>query len=81
MIENGLMSVANVCSQSGIVSGGTNAEEAKVSGKIAMKPNAFAASGVEASSPTHGEHPRERVADQQAEHDPTDHLGRPRSRS
>ena len=48
MIENGLMSAAKVCSQSGIVSGGTKAEEAKVSGKIAMKPNAFAASGVEA---------------------------------
>ena len=46
------MSAANVCSQSGIVSGGTNADEAKVSGKIAMKPNAFAASGVEASRPT-----------------------------
>ena len=48
MVENGLMSVAKVCSQSGIVSGGTKAEEAKVSGKITMKPNAFAASGVEA---------------------------------
>ena len=48
MTENGLMSAAKVCSQSGIVSGGTKAEDAKVSGKIAMKPNAFAASGVEA---------------------------------
>ena len=35
-----------------MVSGGTNADEAKVSGKIAMNPNAFAASGVEASRPT-----------------------------
>jgi hypothetical protein len=29
MVENGLMSVANVCNQSGIVSGGTKAEEAR----------------------------------------------------
>ena len=76
MIENGLMSAANVCSQSGIVSGGTNAEEAKVSGKIAMKPNAFADSGRRGEQADAGEHPRERVADQQAERDPADHLGR-----
>ena len=36
---------ANVFSGSGIVSGGTNADEANVSGKIAMNPNAFADSG------------------------------------
>ena len=51
MVENGLMSVAKVCSHSGIVSGGTNAEDAKVSGKIAMNPNAFADSGLETISP------------------------------
>ena len=51
IVENGLMSAAKVCSQSGIDSGGTNADEAKVSGKIAMKPNAFADSGEETISP------------------------------
>ena len=46
MYENGLMSSAKVCSASGIDSVGTKAEEAKVSGKIAMKPKVFAPSGV-----------------------------------
>ena len=38
-------------SQSGIVSGGTKAEEAKVSGKIAMKPKALADSGEDTIRP------------------------------
>ena len=52
MVENGLIS-ANFCSQLGHRVRGTNAEEAKVSGKIAMNPNAFADSGDETISPIH----------------------------
>ena len=41
---NGLTS-AKACSQSGMESTGTNADEAKVSGKTRMKPIAWADSG------------------------------------
>ena len=47
---NGLAS-ANCRSPSGIDSAGTNADEANVSGKISMKPNEFAVSGVDENSP------------------------------
>jgi hypothetical protein len=49
-VLNGLFS-ANACSQSGIDSGGAKAEEAKVIGKIAMKPSAWADSGDAERSP------------------------------
>ena len=51
MIVNGLMS-ANACSAAGIDSTGTNADEMKVSGKTAMKPTEFAASGEDTSRPS-----------------------------
>ena len=51
MIVNGLTS-ANARSGSGIDCTGTNAEEMKVSGKTAMNPTEFAASGEETSIPT-----------------------------
>src|ERR1700761_3992920 len=44
VIEIGFHS-ANHCRAAGIVSGGTKAEETKVSGKIRMKPRLWAASG------------------------------------
>src|ERR1700761_5273356 len=50
MIVNGL-TCANARSPAGIVATGTNAEEMNVSGKIAMKPIDWAASGVEATNP------------------------------
>jgi hypothetical protein len=43
---------AKVCSHDGIVSTGTNADDANVSGKIAMKPSDWAASGEDAVSPS-----------------------------
>ena len=42
---------ANASSQDGMDSTGTNAEETKVSGKIAMKPRACDASGVDEDNP------------------------------
>ena len=39
------------CSQLGIDSTGTKAEETKVSGKMMVKPHAFAASGDDETSP------------------------------
>ena len=50
-IVNGLTS-ANASIQPGIDSVGTKAEEMKVSGKTAMKPTEFAASGEETSIPS-----------------------------
>ena len=50
MIVNGLIS-ANDCSAAGIESTGTKADEMKVSGKTAMKPTEFAASGEDTSRP------------------------------
>src|SRR5882757_394570 len=46
VIEIGFHS-ANHCRAAGIVSGGTKAEETKVSGKMTMKPRDWAASGDE----------------------------------
>src|SRR5688572_15457438 len=50
IVVNGFAS-ANASSAAGIDSTGTKAEEMKVSGKIVMNPNAFAASGVEETIP------------------------------
>jgi len=50
MFVNGLCSAIG-CSQSGIESGGTNADETNVSGKRIVKPYAFAASGEDAVRP------------------------------
>src|SRR5918996_4308270 len=50
IVVKGLFS-ANGCSQPGIVSTGTNADEMKVTGKRIVKPYAFAASGEDAESP------------------------------
>ena len=50
-IVNGLSS-ANGCSQPGIESTGTNADEANVSGKITMKPRRLRGLGDDAVSPT-----------------------------
>ena len=74
MIVNGL-TPANHFSGSGIVVGGTNAEETKVSGKIAMKPDRVGrlrAGGDQQSDER--EHPRERIADQQQQPEAGDHL-------
>ena len=50
-VVNGFAS-ANCRSPSGIDSAGTNAEEANVSGKIAVKPIEFAVSGDDENRPT-----------------------------
>jgi len=50
VIVNGL-TWAKVFRTAGSVPTGTNAEEMKVSGKTAMKPTEFAASGEDTSSP------------------------------
>jgi hypothetical protein len=44
--------LANCCRPSGIDSAGTNADDANVSGKIAVKPIEFAVSGEDENSPT-----------------------------
>ena len=64
MIVNGLTS-ANARRTAGIDWTGTKAEEMKVSGKTAMKPTEFAASGEDDEHPEEREHPREGVAEQQ----------------
>ncbi len=51
IVVNGL-TCATWRSPSGIDSTGTNTEEAKVSGKIAVKPTAFAVSGEDENRPT-----------------------------
>src|SRR5918995_3599148 len=51
MVVNGLAS-ANCRSPSGIEFAGTNTDDAKVSGKISVKPIEFAVSGEDEKSPT-----------------------------
>ena len=50
-VVNGLAS-ANCRRPSGIVSAGTNTDDANVSGKISVKPIELAVSGVDENSPT-----------------------------
>ena len=69
---------ANAWSHAGIDSGGTNADDANVSGKISMKPSAWARLRRLEISATNANDPRERVAEQEQQPDARDDLERAR---